>query len=324
MAIASKFQMTIFLSQKDFFENIRRTFKNKTLIVQNGIGYLALDDVLEILEYDLKGGNARFHFATDGSEFVSLPRSGGIARREDVNFRIDPLITDQGKLYVSLRSINRLFNVDVSADLVKRQVFIRQPALFFITFKGDTLRSLTKLLNTTVNKLLALNKNLTEPIPAGIRVRIPTTQPNSPTNKGITKKSTVRIKQTEKAPAIISLGRTLLGTRYQFGAAPYPRSKRFDCSSYLQYIFGKSGVALPRTSRTQATVGKRIRQRDIEPGDVLFFRRPRYSDNRIGHCGVDIGNGRMLNTYSSPPGVTITRWKDPYWLSRYITAREIL
>jgi len=325
MAALRKFQITILLSQKDFFENIRRTFKNKTLILKNSIRYLALDDVLEILEYDLKGGNARFLFATDGSEFLSLPRKDGIARREGVNFRIDPLINDQGKLYVSLRSISRLFNVDLFANLVKRQVFVRQPAIFFITFRGDTFRSLTELLNTTVKKLLAINPNLKEPIPAGTRIRIPTTQPNSPgLSQGKHEKSTVKIKQTEKAPAIIRLGRSLLGTPYRFGAGRYPRSGRFDCSSYLQYIFGRNGVVLPRTARAQARIGNRILRNDIEAGDIIFFRRPRYSDNRIGHCGVDIGNGLMLNTYKSPPGVTITRWKNPYWLSRYITAREIL
>ncbi|TXK67365.1 C40 family peptidase [Paenibacillus sp. N3.4] len=324
MAALSKFQITIFLSQKDFFENIRRTFKNKTLILKNSIRYLALDDVLEILEYDLKGGNARFLFATDGSEFVSIPRKGGTARREGVNFQIDPLIIDQGKLYLSLRSINRLFNVDLFADLVKRRVFVRQPAIFFITFRGDTFRVLTELLNTTVKKLTDANPQLKEPISANTRIRIPTTQPNSPRSQGKPGKSIVKIKQTEKAPAIIRLGRSLLGTPYRFGAGPYPRSGRFDCSSYLQYIFGKNGVALPRTTRAQSKVGNRIPQNAIEFGDVIFFRSPRYSDNRIGHCGVDIGNGLMLNTYKSPPGVTITRWKSPYWLSRYITAREIL
>ncbi|TVY07039.1 C40 family peptidase [Paenibacillus cremeus] len=322
MIALQKLQMSIILFQKDFFENKRKIFKNKILILKGGIRYLALADVLEILEYDLKGRNAKFLFATDGSEFLSLPRTGGIARREGVNFRIDPIINHQGKFYVSLRSINRLFNVDLSVDMVKRQVFIRQPGLIFITFRGDTIRSLTNLLNTTAKRLLAVNKNLIEPIPAGTRILIPTVQPNSPTLENRNK--TVKIKQTEKAPNIISLGRNLIGTPYRFGAGPYPRSRRFDCSSYLQYIFGKNGIALPRTARAQSRRGSRIGQRDIEPGDLIFFRRPRYSDNRVGHCGVDIGNGHMLNTYQSPPGVTITRWKDPYWLNRYITAREVL
>ncbi|WP_244163205.1 C40 family peptidase [Paenibacillus pectinilyticus] len=260
--------------KKDFFENTRKSFKNKIIILLNGIRYLALDDVLEILEYDLKGGNARFLFATDGSEFIFIPRQGGISRSEGVNFRMDPLLTDQGKRYVSFRSINRLFNVDITSNLATRKAFIRQPGLFFITFKGDTLKSLSELLNTTIARLLAINKNLKEPIVAGIHVRIPTIQPNSSSAKRGLQKA-IRIKETEKAPDIIALGMRLRGTPYRFGAGPYPRSRRFDCSSYLQYIFGRNGISLPRTTRSQATLGKRIAQKDVEAGDVIFFRRPR-------------------------------------------------
>ncbi|WP_231571624.1 hypothetical protein [Gordoniibacillus kamchatkensis] len=50
----------------------------------------------------------------------------------------------------------------------------------------------------------------------------------------------------------------------------------------------------------------------IEPGDLIFFRRDRYSHYRIGHVGVDIGNCFILSTYKSPPGVTITKWRSPY------------
>jgi peptidoglycan endopeptidase LytE len=83
-------------------------------------------------------------------------------------------------------------------------------------------------------------------------------------------------------------------------------------------------VKLPRNSRAQARVGKFITLKDVEPGDLLFFRRDRYSDNRIGHVGMDIGGGRMLNTYKSPPGVTISTWRNSFWLKRHITTREIL
>lgn len=67
MPIIQRQTIDIVILQKDFFQNTRKTFKNKIIILLNGIRYLALDDVLEILEYDLKGGNARFLFATDGS-----------------------------------------------------------------------------------------------------------------------------------------------------------------------------------------------------------------------------------------------------------------
>jgi peptidoglycan endopeptidase LytE len=155
--------VNIVLSQKDFFEDNRRIIKNKVLILKSNIRYLALDDVLEILEYDIRRRNTLNLVATDGSEFVTIPLKGGISRREGVSYRIDPLISDQGKLYLSFRSINRMFNVDLSTNLTKKQVFIKQPGQFFIAFRGDTLRSISMILNTTVKRLLALNKNLEEP-----------------------------------------------------------------------------------------------------------------------------------------------------------------
>ncbi|WP_246239212.1 C40 family peptidase [Paenibacillus anseongensis] len=78
----------------------------------------------------------------------------------------------------------------------------------------------------------------------------------------------------------------LRGTPYRFGAGPFSKLRRFDCSSYLQYIFGRNGINLPRTTRSQTTVGKRISQKDVEAGDVIFFRRPRYSDNRMVIVGL--------------------------------------
>jgi peptidoglycan endopeptidase LytE len=318
--------VTLMLFQKDYFVRQKRVFNKVKWLTSGKLNYLPLSMVLEILEYDIYRRNTNFFTVTDGSEIVAIPRTGSTARREGVSFQIDPLIILNREQFISFRSINRLFNVDLLLYKKVRRVSINQPGRSIITVKGDTLRSLSKLLNTTVKRLLSLNKTLKEPIAPDTKVRIPTIDfaPVTTSSKKPSLKQ-VEIKQTaDIAPAIIALGRSLKGTLYQFGAKPYPWSKKFDCSSYTQYIFGRNKVVLPRTSRAQARVGKRILQKDIEPGDLIFFRRDRYSDNRIGHVGLDIGNGYMLNTYDFPPGVTVTKWRSPFWLHRYINAREIL
>jgi peptidoglycan DL-endopeptidase LytE len=228
--------------------------------------------------------------------------------------------------YISLRSINRLFNVDLTFNIRTKSVSIRQPGRFFITLRDDTLKMLAILLNTSVRRLLSVNKDLKDPIPPGIKLTIPTSvfDTGARTISNVKPPKNVKVNFHIEHGPIIALGTKLRGTPYKFGAGPFPRSRRFDCFSYTQYIFGRNGENLPRTSRAQTRVGIFRRQRDIEPGDLILFRRDRYSDNRIGHVGVDIGNGRMLNTYTSPPGVTITRWRSPYWLRRYVTARELL
>ncbi|MGW9527680.1 NlpC/P60 family protein [Paenibacillus terrae] len=320
-----QFDIKLVLFQRDYFVRRRRVFNRVHLINQNNINYLPFSSVLEILEYDILRSNRKDLSVTDGSQFLTIPKQGAIARREGVSFEIDPFLIVNKQRYLSFSSINRLFNVDLVLIIKSKQVTIRQPGRFLITAKGDTLKLLARLLNTTVKQLLSVNKNLKEPITPGTKVRIPTIRFNNAPSSQASRKKKVKIKQNQElAPAIIALGRQLRGTPYMFGAGPYPRSKKFDCSSYIQYIFGRNGVALPRTSRAQAGAGRRINQNQIEPGDLIFFRRDRYSDNRIGHVGLDIGNGQMLNTYKSPPGVTVTFWKDPYWLTRYVTAREVL
>ncbi len=320
-----KLKVRMVLFQKDFFNTKRRVFQATTLLNNNCIYYLSLNDVLEILEYDRYRSNSLQLTVTDGSEFVTIPLKGTTAISINVKFRIDPIITFNKREFISLRSINRLFNVDVKLSIIKKEVRINQPGRFFIALQGDTLRSIAKLLNTSVKQLLSKNKNLRQPIPPGTKIVIPTLDFDSPSQRTGKRSRSIQIKQNvELAPKIIALGRKLIGTPYQFGAAPYPQSKKFDCSSYTQYLFNRNGIFLPRTGVLQSRKGRALKIRNIEPGDLIFFRRDRYSDNRIGHVGIDIGNGRMLNTYKSPPGVTITTWRTPYWLRRYVTAREIL
>ncbi|MDQ0493395.1 C40 family peptidase [Paenibacillus brasilensis] len=126
------------------------------------------------------------------------------------------------------------------------------------------------MLNTTVKQLLSVNKNLKEPITPGTKVRIPTIRFNNAPLPNHHVKKRVKIKQNQElAPAIIALGRQLRGTPYMFGADPYPQSKKFDCSSYIQYIFGRNGVALPRTSRAQAGAGRNINL-NLAPIEFIF------------------------------------------------------
>jgi cell wall-associated NlpC family hydrolase len=113
------------------------------------------------------------------------------------------------------------------------------------------------------------------------------------------------------------------GVPYRFGTGPYPQTRRFDCSSFTKYVYSKSGVALPRTSRSQAKKGVRVSLSNIQPGDLLFFYTPgRYRTNRIvGHVGMYIGNGKMIHTYGEP-GVT-TDSIYGYWRSRLLFAKRV-
>jgi cell wall-associated NlpC family hydrolase len=99
--------------------------------------------------------------------------------------------------------------------------------------------------------------------------------------------------------SIVALSRAQLGVRYKRGAES--PSTGFDCSGLVQYVMAHFGADLPRTSREQALVGKKI-ERDIaslKPGDLLTFGRGK----RISHVGIYIGDGRYV--HAPTPGARV-------------------
>jgi cell wall-associated NlpC family hydrolase len=95
----------------------------------------------------------------------------------------------------------------------------------------------------------------------------------------------------ELRDSIVALSRAQLGIKYKRGAES--PAKGFDCSGLVKYVMAQFGADLPRTSREQALVGKKI-ERDIaslKPGDLLTFGHGK----RISHIGIYIGDGRYVH-----------------------------
>ncbi|MBD2845077.1 C40 family peptidase [Paenibacillus sp. IB182496] len=127
--------------------------------------------------------------------------------------------------------------------------------------------------------------------------------------------------QSASADAIIATGKQYLGTRYQFGAEAGITSA-FDCSSFTQYIYGRHGVELPRSSRQQASAGTAIARSQLRAGDLVFSDTNR--DGVINHVSVYIGNDQLLHTYRVGIGVTVSDFSGSTWDETYVTARRVL
>ena len=70
------------------------------------------------------------------------------------------------------------------------------------------------------------------------------------------------ISREEKIKKLIETAVSLIGRPYEYGAYLNPDADKkiaFDCSSFIQYIFGKVGVELPRSTILQAAApGKEV------------------------------------------------------------------
>jgi len=93
-----------------------------------------------------------------------------------------------------------------------------------------------------------------------------------------------------------------------------------DCSGFVMMVYDKLfGIKLPRDTTSQAVTGVFIDKKELKPGDLVFFKRPKVRR----HVGIYLNSGEFAHT-SSRKGVTISRIDDPSWHKHYWTSRRIL
>ena len=70
------------------------------------------------------------------------------------------------------------------------------------------------------------------------------------------------------------------------GAGP----ANFDCSGLILYAYAQAGMpGLPHSAAAQASMGVPVARADLQPGDLVAF------DNPVGHIGIYVGNGLMVD-----------------------------
>ena len=116
---------------------------------------------------------------------------------------------------------------------------------------------------------------------------------------------------------IVSRAAKYKGVPYVFGGTT---PKGFDCSGYVQYVFKDCKAKLPRLADEQALEGVFVTQKQLRPGDLVFFTT--YTAG-ASHVGIYAGNGKFWSA-SSSRGVVLSSLKEEYWKSRYYGARRVL
>src|SRR5690606_28125122 len=133
-------------------------------------------------------------------------------------------------------------------------------------------------------------------------------------------------RQAELATQILIAVKKYIGAKYKFGATLAEAPYLFDCSSYTQFVFRNHGVHLPRVSRDQASKGVSVSTSSLEAGDLMFFTMTdTYTDGRVAHVGIYMGDGNMIHA-STSKGVTITTnvLQNPYWSKNYLFSKRVL
>lgn len=161
---------------------------------------------------------------------------------------------------------------------------------------GDTLTGIAKQQGMTYQDLLSLNPHITN-------------------SSMIYPGQYIVIRSANRAQDLIDYARSLQDvTTYVYGGqdAPY----KTDCSGWVQYIYSKFGVSLPRMSKDQAKVGSPVAFQQLQMGDLMFFSTR--ADKVITHVGIYLGNNYWISNLSAKENVDVLStwgsWTQKYFL----------
>ena len=113
-----------------------------------------------------------------------------------------------------------------------------------------------------------------------------------------------------------------IGTPYLYGGVT---PKGFDCSGFINYIYGPHIKNLPRRTQDFVRYGRKVAFNKLRPGDLLLFSTIPGSA-QITHISLYVGKGFVIHAISDGPktGIQISDANRGYWNKCLRYARRIL
>lgn len=122
-----------------------------------------------------------------------------------------------------------------------------------------------------------------------------------------------------KASELVVHAIGFLGVPYQRGGNTAETG--FDCSGFVKAIYEQTiGLVLPRRAEQQAAATQNIDQKDLVPGDLVFFNTMRRA---FSHVGIYIGDGKFIHSPKPGSEVRVESLAAAYWNRRFDGARRV-
>lgn len=124
---------------------------------------------------------------------------------------------------------------------------------------------------------------------------------------------------TSAGQRVVQIAEQFLGLPYVYGGST---PAGFDCSGFTSYVFKQLGYSLYRSSYQQINNGVPVSKSELQPGDLLLFKKQGAS--RIHHVGIYAGDGMMIHSPQTGDVIKYASIVSGYYNNCYYAARRIV
>ena len=123
------------------------------------------------------------------------------------------------------------------------------------------------------------------------------------------------------AAQVVETALSFVGYPYVYGGSS---PKGFDCSGFTSYIYKQFGYSLNRTCSGQLDNGTPVSMSELQPGDLVIFKKYASSSGRASHVGIYIGGGEFVHASTAKVGVIVNKLTDAYYTTGFVGGRRIV
>lgn len=114
---------------------------------------------------------------------------------------------------------------------------------------------------------------------------------------------------------IVEEAMSWLGTPYKYAGSE--KGSGTDCSGMVLRVYEDAGgVKLPRNSKKQSEFCKKLKKKEVQPGDLVFFATGK-DEHTISHVGIMIDDNQFIHA-STKKGVILSEMTTPYYERTFI------
>lgn len=126
---------------------------------------------------------------------------------------------------------------------------------------------------------------------------------------------------SSKGQEIADFALTFVGYPYVYGGSS---PSGFDCSGFTSYIYKQFGYSINRTASNQMDNGTAVSMDELQPGDLVFFKKSGSGSKRASHVGLYIGGGEFVHASTSTVGVIVSGLDEAYYTSGFVGGRRLV